>query len=93
MSGQLTMKGKRTGMRGGVATTTSGAARGCAKAIVRSGLAASCSWEPPSDISRHLAGVNFPMGTLSIDQLLRFSRVPAPLRSLAELYLKQMPRA
>ena len=48
-------------------------------------------WGYP-DVARYLEGCEHRMEALSIDGLLRFGRVPGPLRSLAGLYIRHLPR-
>jgi SAM-dependent methyltransferase len=44
------------------------------------------------DVPKYLAGLEFRTEALSIDGLLQFGRVPALFRSLARLYVQQLPR-
>ncbi len=45
------------------------------------------------DVARYLDGCDFRMEALSIDGLLKFGRVPPVVRSLAEQYVRRLPRA
>jgi SAM-dependent methyltransferase len=45
------------------------------------------------DIPRYLEGLSFEVEARSVQGLLKFGRVPRPLRSLAALYVHALPRA